>query len=368
MRRVAFFMQQTAKRFFLGCSTPQGFWGCFDRLLQPQSGLTPYLIKAGPGCGKSSMMRRIAAKLAALGYSCEYIHCGSDPDSLDGIICQKLGFALLDATAPHALEPALPAAHEQVVSFYGCLCREKLAPHTAALFALKQQRTAAMRSARRLITAAAALYEEAARCAADTLQREKLARYLQGLCRRELPRRSAKGTEHIRLCTNFTPDGFTDFRETDFSACRRIVFCDRYGAVSRIALAKLRDHALENGYDTVTCPDPLAPESRIAALYIPQQNLCFLADGIFGSAPREGAKCIHTARFCSSVQLRALRSRLSFLLRSCTKLMQQACSCMDTARSLHLQAEGCYSAAMDFSALQEKEDALFAQILSAASV
>ncbi|MBR5502380.1 MAG: hypothetical protein IKV55_05045 [Oscillospiraceae bacterium] len=360
-------MQQTVKpvkRFFLGCSTQQGFWGCFDKLLQPQSGLTPYLIKAGPGCGKSSMMRRIGSKLAALGYSCEYIHCGSDPDSLDGLICQKLGFALLDATAPHALDPAFPAAHEQVVSFYDCLSSEKLAPHAETLYALGKQRAAAMRSTRRLITAAAALYEEVSRSAAASVQREKLSRYLQGLCHRELPRRSGKGTEHIRLCTNFTPQGFTDFREADFAACRRIILCDRYGAVSRTALAKLREYALENGYDTVTCPDPLAPESRIAALYIPQQNLCIMADGIFGSAPREGAKCIHTARFCRSEELAAMRAQLRFMLRGCGHIMQQACANMDTARRLHLQTEGYYSAAMDFSALQEKENALFAQILA----
>ena len=45
-----------------------------------------YLIKSGPGCGKSTLMKRLAIKAEQKGEPIQRIHCASDPDSLDGVI------------------------------------------------------------------------------------------------------------------------------------------------------------------------------------------------------------------------------------------------------------------------------------------
>ena len=51
--------------FFLGAVGPGGFRGYFEQL-GAEPGIQLYLIKSGPGCGKSTMMRRIAQKRATL--------------------------------------------------------------------------------------------------------------------------------------------------------------------------------------------------------------------------------------------------------------------------------------------------------------
>jgi len=356
-------MKQNAMQYFLGCTAESGFFSLFDKAVSPQSGLYPYFIKAGPGCGKSGLLRRLAARLQKQGHSCELIRCGSDPASLDGVLCPELGFCVLDATAPHTLEPSLPAACGQVVSLYDCLDEARLRPHADALLSLQREHAACMKRVRRLMGAAAQLYDEACRTAGALLQRDKLARYLQGLCSRELPRTGKKGSEQQRFCTNFTPDGFLDLRQENFAHARRILFCDRWGAMSAAALAFLREHALAAGYDIVSCPDPLAPETRLCALWLPQLQLCFMADGAFGNAPREGAKLIHAARFYQAEALQPLRGRLNFALRACTALTAEACSLMDEARQLHGQTERYYTAAMDFAQLEKREQALFARLL-----
>lgn len=86
--------------FYLGAATPTGF-ADFFRLLLEDDGLKVYMVKSGPGCGKSSMLGRIAERCRAVGRSFELIRCSSDPASLDGVICRELGFAVVDATAPH---------------------------------------------------------------------------------------------------------------------------------------------------------------------------------------------------------------------------------------------------------------------------
>ena len=57
-----------------------------------------YIIKGGPGCGKSTLMRRIAHEAEQRGLEVEYYDCSSDPDSLDGIVLPSLGIAMFDGT------------------------------------------------------------------------------------------------------------------------------------------------------------------------------------------------------------------------------------------------------------------------------
>ena len=59
--------------FFLGAVGPGGFRGYFEQF-GAEPGIQLYLIKSGPGCGKSTMMRRIAQKA---GDPVERIHCSS---------------------------------------------------------------------------------------------------------------------------------------------------------------------------------------------------------------------------------------------------------------------------------------------------
>ena len=61
-----------------------------------------FIAIVGPsGCGKSTLLRRIAAHLEEQGETVELIHCSSDPDSLDGVICGARKFSVVDATPPH---------------------------------------------------------------------------------------------------------------------------------------------------------------------------------------------------------------------------------------------------------------------------
>ena len=59
------------------------------------------LLCGRSGCGKSTLLRRIAAHLEEQGETVELIHCSSDPDSLDGVICGARKFSVVDSTPPH---------------------------------------------------------------------------------------------------------------------------------------------------------------------------------------------------------------------------------------------------------------------------
>ena len=115
--------------FFLGATTPAGFKGYFEPLRR-EPGMQMYLIKSGPGCGKSTLMKRLARAAEQNGLLTQRIHCASDPDSLDGVILPGQHRAIVDATAPHVVEPDAPGADEVVVSLYHTIDAEKLHLHT----------------------------------------------------------------------------------------------------------------------------------------------------------------------------------------------------------------------------------------------
>lgn len=100
-------MDASSIRTFLAANTPNGFKSVFEPFLE---GKTTYIIKGGPGTGKSGLMKKIAAEAVRRGEFAELIHCSSDPESLDGVYIPSRNVAICDGTAPHTLDPKYPGA------------------------------------------------------------------------------------------------------------------------------------------------------------------------------------------------------------------------------------------------------------------
>ena len=87
-------------RYFLGANTPDGFYSLFQHLLPVEEAKTLYILKGGPGCGKSTLMNRLSRTAQELEEPVEEILCSGDPDSLDGVIFPQRRVALVDGTFP----------------------------------------------------------------------------------------------------------------------------------------------------------------------------------------------------------------------------------------------------------------------------
>ena len=94
-------MDEHRVQYFLGANAPDGFYSLYPQLIDLERARAVYILKGGPGCGKSSLMRRVAQAMEEKGASVEYIACSGDPDSLDAVVFPALNTAIVDGTAPH---------------------------------------------------------------------------------------------------------------------------------------------------------------------------------------------------------------------------------------------------------------------------
>ena len=223
-------IQSRSPDFFLGATTPAGFKGYFEPLRR-EPGMQMLLIKSGPGCGKSTLMKHLAQAAEQQGQRIEKIHCASDPDSLDGVIFLDQKRAIIDATAPHVVEPDAPGADELVVSLYHTIDAGKLAPHRDEVKALFARNAALRGRAARYIASAGSLMLDSRRAEACSANFEKVRRYVKRLCTRLLPRTEGTASEELRLLSAITPKGMVFYRGTvEALADRYVVFRDDYGA------------------------------------------------------------------------------------------------------------------------------------------
>lgn len=112
-------------KFFPGNNTAWGFYSFFKELLNSYE--YKFIIKGGPGTGKSTLMKKIAEKIN-MKFNKELFFCASDSESLDAVGFPELKTILIDGTSPHKIDPSFPGAGEYLVDLGKYLDQEKLIP------------------------------------------------------------------------------------------------------------------------------------------------------------------------------------------------------------------------------------------------
>lgn len=89
-------------RFFSGANSPAGFVSRYDSLYEPENGWHAYILKGGPGTGKSTLMKTAARTALENGVVPQLVYCPSDPDCLDAVVFPELKVCIADGTPPQA--------------------------------------------------------------------------------------------------------------------------------------------------------------------------------------------------------------------------------------------------------------------------
>lgn len=101
------------KNYLASANTGNGFINFFNNINQEKNSFN-YIIKGGPGTGKSSLMKTVAKHFKSKGYKIEYFYCSSDATSLDGIRIKNI--SIVDGTAPHITECCMPMIDSKILN------------------------------------------------------------------------------------------------------------------------------------------------------------------------------------------------------------------------------------------------------------
>ena len=350
--------------WFLGANAPKGYFSRFDQLFLASPKGRCFLIKGGPGTGKSTMLKKIAAVLKEKDPGTELIFCSADIDSLDAVITSDGMFSAADATLPHAVEPKYPGVYETVVSLSDCWDEKILREHSEKIAELFDSNRRLHEEARRYISAAANLLEEASKLGMESLCTEKTEKSAFRLCVKEFGRKKhRKGTEKQRFLSAVTEKGVFFLEKTPEILCKRIYMLDDDpGAFSKVFLNIVRKTALEYGFDIITCRCPVFPSEKIEHIFIPELGLGFMTRNKRHKIKNLPYRVIHSGRFFDKEKFRKNKMRIKFALRQAKGILDEAFSCLAEAKQIHDELEKYYIPAMDFSKVDEKLEKIIAEI------
>lgn len=340
----------TVPAFFLGANSPAGFYSLYSELISPALARRIYLIKGGPGCGKSTLMKQVEGQALQAGLSVQRILCSGDPDSLDALLLPELGVALADATAPHVLEPKFPGLVEQYVNLGVCYDHEGLQQVREGIMSCMTGYPSCYRRAYRCLEAAFDLSEDVRATLLTPQMSQRLARRARGILRRELkPKKEGeKGQVTRRFLSAVTHKGYMTLFDTAKALCPRLYVLQDGCALGHELLMELLAGAVEGGYDVISCPDPMAPE-RLQHLLIPEAGLGFVTST--PAAPFAG-ECVRRIRLDPPVS-QDNRPRLRFALKVSAALMEEAVTSLAQAKQMHDELEGLYNPHVDFGRVQK---------------
>ena len=337
-------------RYFLSALTGAGYYALHRQFLRPPQRYF-CILKGGPGCGKSTFLKRVGDAGHAAGLAVVWLHCAGDPASLDGVYFPEKRSGFFDGTAPHTVEPALFGASGEYLDL-GTFCRTE-ALDTARIRALNADCAMFRLRAQQYLAAAAALDARATPGLVYPEDREAARRRAKSICAREFGT-PGKGTEHGRcerlFLSAITCEGRIFFPDTIAAQCERVYLLDDSCGLAEEFLHIVRAHAGRCGLDVLSCPDPLIP-SRTQAVLVPSRGVGFLA-GTADDVP-EGLTQRHIRLdvLPDPVRQRALRRTMRSDTRQQQLALASAVEQLRMANLLHNELEAVYRPCMDFAAL-----------------
>lgn len=348
--------------YFLGANTPGGFYSLMDKLMDPAKARAIYILKGGPGCGKSTLMKKLGAWAEEAGQKCEYIYCSGDPDSLDGVIFPDLGVAVADGTAPHVIEPTYPAVVDRYVNLgecYDCKALEQYKPQVMELMGAYQ---AQYRRAYRCLKGAGQLLEDNLELLETAELKAKIRKRAKGIIAREIPKRGPGGEVTERFLSAVSCQGQVCYFDTADALCHRIYeLADSYG-LGHIMLEELLGAATERGHRAVVCADPMAPR-RIQHLLLPDLGVGFVTGTPALPYPGNPYRRVRLDAMADQALLRHNKARVRFTRKVAAALVEEGVETLAQAKALHDELEAVYNPHVDFDRVEQVAQALGREIL-----
>ena len=344
--------------FFPGANSPTGFFSRFDPILADPALRRKLYIKGGPGCGKSTLMRRLAQLAADHGADTVQGLCASDPDSLDLLLIPQAGFAICDATAPHVCEPPLCGC-DGVYCDLGRFYTPDIIEHSFELKQLKQAHSACYTPARHALTAVQAICRQRTALIDADRARRRVTDAAAAMAVRLFGRGRGTGRRWGVFFTAVTPRGCIARWEAAAEMKTVYLLRDTY----RLApdyLGQLADLAQAAGQRVIAGHSPLFPAEGPEQLILPDCGAAFLRRSSHFPPTPAGTHVVDLDE--RTDETADARAEARHLRQLSEQLLQTAVGHLQRAKALHDELESVLHPYVDFAGVQAAAEKLARQL------
>ena len=339
-------------KYFLAANSCEGFISYFGDCYNPQDNWKSYIIKGGPGTGKSSFMRKIAKTAEERGEEYILCPCSSDPQSLDAVILPKRKTVIMDGTAPHTIDPRYPAVCEEILNF-GQFWKTQKIKDTHEVIKITDSNKSLHKTASKYLTAAGQIMLDTYKTALCCTKKVETKIFADKLCRKYIPKNNGTPYEWVRFLGGITPNGIVTYPETILNSCQKlIIISDKFRACSNVIINQVRNYALINGYEIITLKNPFLPTVITDHIIIPSLSLAFVTEDKNTQFCTDSRR-IHARRFTQNKLLHNSKERLKLNHKITNSLLESAANTLENAKRVHDELESFYINAMDFDSLNK---------------
>lgn len=333
------------RHMFAGVNSPKGFFSRFDQIMPDYPGKRKIYIKGGPGMGKSSLMKKIAAKARQEDLDCEVFHCSSDPSSLDAVHIPALSVAVLDATAPHNCDPQYTGMGGAFLDVSAFLRKDLMKYNADTIVKTVTAKKRAFSKGYQYLRAALPLVLQTENLYMSYLDIAAVSRFAEDLADRVMGKGAYVGSEERKLFLSaIGPEGFVNFCDTVCRDTYTVAVKGKCGTsqfIRRFAeIARLR------GFSPVTFYCPMRPDEKIEHVYIPALRFSLTTYDFYTRA--KAAEIVDIDDFISPMP-----EEDGETCGFASSLMQRAIDAFGEAKAAHASLEKIYVPAMDFSGMEE---------------
>lgn len=237
--------------YYACANSAHGFVSYFEDNIKMLEKL--YILKGGPGTGKSTLMKNIGNEWYKRGFDIEYIHCSSDNNSIDGVIIPAIGIGVVDGTAPHVIEPRAPGAIEDYVNLGIAWDSKKLAMNKNKILDIKSSISSCYANTYEYFKKGLKIHDEWEKIYLDNIDFNKLNSITDSLIATFFNNQTVSKQSIVknRFFGGATPKGSVDFvMDLTESIEKRYFIKGRPGSGKSTMLKKIAHAAEEKGFDT----------------------------------------------------------------------------------------------------------------------
>ncbi len=351
------------KRMFPGGNTSEGFVSYYDYIIENDANRI-FIIKGGPGTGKSSMMKKVAKEILERGYDVEYHHCSSDNNSIDGIVIPKLRVAMIDGTAPHIVDPKHPGAVDEIIHLGDYWNVEKIEENKEGVLKSIDRNGKFYKRAYNYLAAARLIYEDIIWKVEESMEFGQVNVEINNLIYEVFEKMWVNpilGKDRHLFGSAYTPTGWLEYTDTLLDGLDKIYYISgEIGTGKSTLLEKVYNEAIIRGLDVEVYHTPLIPE-KIETVII--------KDSKIGLTTSEMAKQfeytqVDLNKYINKEAYEKYEKDIIEDKRVFDSLIQVALKDFEGAKKNHDGIEKYYVPNMDFEAIEKVRKGIIERILS----